>query len=344
MKRSVMVWSCRVGLLTVVASAFAGACGKAQEDCAERGNCGPFNPPIKAGDEFCTDGMDNDGDGKADCHDSDCASLIVCNAPKDGWTYTSLNVAPHDANAAGQKCFDGTNAVRLFDGHTGQPTCEECTCAKIDLQSPLTCNGYPELECTDALKGDQTTWIPIDTNDDGLCQKPPGLANMIYCRGTLVNISEGSCTPKGGNLIDAPAWARDAFSCPIALDARVDEAGTCLRHDGELPCPNGWNGTRTVVYKSEQGARACTPCACTGQCFSRILVYDGDGCQGGAQAKYVVLDEPSDVGNLVTEINGDNRYSIVKYAPDPPPNECIASGGEPAGVVNPNKPVTVCCK
>jgi hypothetical protein len=342
MYRSVMVWPCRVGPIALVGWALVAVygCGVGQEDCAELANCGPYDLPVIAGGETCNNGKDDDGDAAADCVDSDCANLVVCNTRNDGWTYGTLKIAPYDANAAFVKCPDDTNAELLYKGHQGHPGCGACTCGKDPMQSALECAGTPKLECTTMFMGDQTDWQPVETNDDFMCQKPADLGYMVHCRVKPVTVTPASCVPAGGQPIAAPAWTNNALSCPIALKDRVDEAEVCLRHDGDIPiCPKGWNGTRTVVYKSESGSRACSPCACTGECTSEITIYNKDGCViGGSPASLGVSTQATDVSILT-----GGEYSMQKEIPAAP-LECTPSISTPIGTVEPEGPVTFCCK
>jgi hypothetical protein len=342
MKQNMIVWTYRVGFFAVVAGMAVGTygCSLETEGCGGSLICPKPSSaigPVMVILENCQNGNDDDKNGLADCEDPVCANLLLCNVREDGWQYHTITTDVYAAKAI-PDCADGNKAERLYEGHNGQPSCEACTCSKANPQASLTCDGLPELECTTDFQDENTTWTSITTESDSSCQIPAGLDSISYCRlqGT-VNVASNSCIAGGGGLVDAPAWTNDVFSCPLAPDARADDAGICLRQDGDIAtCPDGY-GQRTVVYKSEAGTRACTACNCTGECAARIVVYENGNCQGNAVP--LTSGQQREVETMVS----DGMYSIRKVAPTPPA-DCLPSGGELVEMVQPAEPVTICCK
>ncbi len=61
-----------------------GNCQQTTTQCAPGEICDPIDGCISAPmNEICDDGMDNDGDGRVDCDDPDCAQDRACEDPKD---------------------------------------------------------------------------------------------------------------------------------------------------------------------------------------------------------------------------------------------------------------------
>jgi hypothetical protein len=87
--------------------------------------------------ELCTNGMDDDGDGKVDCDDPDCIGTFYC---PTGWT------CPYDAYFDGQ-CDCGCGVV---DGDCSDPSPDSCmeiptasccdsTCSNLNPQDNSKC-------------------------------------------------------------------------------------------------------------------------------------------------------------------------------------------------------------
>ena len=70
--RSAVV-SIAAGLLT-----FLVACGPAGRRLADDDGSGGVDAPVTGGPEICNDAVDNDGDGRVDCSDTDCSGVGNC--------------------------------------------------------------------------------------------------------------------------------------------------------------------------------------------------------------------------------------------------------------------------
>ncbi len=82
---------------------FDGKIDCADSDCAAAPSCQP--PPA----EVCTDGIDNDRDGKVDCADSDCAAAPSCQPPADAGNL-ALNKSASATDDEGSS-YRASNAV-----------------------------------------------------------------------------------------------------------------------------------------------------------------------------------------------------------------------------------------
>src|SRR5262249_19072457 len=82
--------------------------------------------------EDCPDGVDNDGDGDADCADSDCKPDYQCvPSVPNGWE-GYYQVSRTDYPTPPGACDGGAMPQVYFAGPAGPPQCDACTCG--DLQ------------------------------------------------------------------------------------------------------------------------------------------------------------------------------------------------------------------
>ena len=79
-----------------------------------------FVPDSGTGVENCTNGVDDDGDGLADCEDADCATNPVCIPPAAGDECVSAELA-----SLGTNPFDSTNATTGTDPIPDPATCNQ---------------------------------------------------------------------------------------------------------------------------------------------------------------------------------------------------------------------------
>ncbi len=119
--------------------------------------------PIEQGD-LCSDGIDNDGNGLADCDDETCGTAPWCPA----------------GGEAGPLCRDGqdNDADRLVD-------CEEPSC-----QTSRYCEAGPEmgLQCQDETDNDKNGLID--------CQEP-SCQDSEFCRDQIYYVPEPKNKPVG---------------------------------------------------------------------------------------------------------------------------------------------------
>jgi len=121
----------------------------------------------------CDDGIDNDGDGLADCADPDCALDPHCNAnPCDGVVCVALD-ACHDIGA----CDAATGACSNPVKPDATPCDDASMCTTGDVCTGGTCAGGTVLDCDDGnvcttdtcdpASGCAST--PVDCDDENIC-------------------------------------------------------------------------------------------------------------------------------------------------------------------------------
>jgi hypothetical protein len=246
-----------------------GPCHDGTQTCVASGEIyafgpctGAVTPTAEAG--HCTDGIDNDCNGKIDCQDPSCANDPACNT---GCT-------------AGQTrpCYDGPA------GTEGVGTCRDGvqTCDAATSQWGVACNGevLPATEnCGDAL----------DHNCNGL----PGCFDFFACLSSPLCSTQ--CNPDAGPGCSCPSGEGDTATCA---------AGTVGVSGGGFPgwfacCPcttSDCSGSNAPVCCAESicaGNAACggltchtLPASCNGQ-----VNQDCDDVQPGS-GNYEDCDEP----------------------------------------------------
>lgn len=112
-----------------------------------RGNGDDDNHVVDApytGAEICTNGADDDGDGRADCSDPDCSGIDGC--PVCGSVETPLGqpLALPDGQSSGSVCSTDTQCVGTDDG-LGHPT-PNCVFKECHASYTSTLNfiGFPQ--------------------------------------------------------------------------------------------------------------------------------------------------------------------------------------------------------
>lgn len=175
----------------------------------------------------CGDGLDNDGDGRPDCYDADCANALscaeehesVCNDSVDEDGDGLTDCADFDC-APSPYCF-GMYETRC-DDNVDDDTDGLTDCADFDCAADPLCVGEYELDCIDGL----------DDDGDGLVDcADPDCDAQIFC--TTVPCSDGVCDSTE-NSESCPVdcfcgngsceQEEDSESCPVDCGAPTDDA------------------------------------------------------------------------------------------------------------------------
>lgn len=233
-------------------------CGAAQGCCAGRcvaldtsADCGACGQTCPAGDvcrqglcrtpteTLCANGLDDDGDGKIDCADSDCAGK-VCDAT--GGT-CAKSVCTHETNCANGLDDDGDGKIDCQDPDCRGQRCQNggvCTqadgrCVKELCTNGIDDNGDGKTDCQDAVAcpppsgGQQvccgTAWVDVSSTvaNCGACGTDCRVGHDAVC-GSIACVA-GKCTY---------GTQPDRTACPSGVCCR----GACVP-DKELACTDG---------------------------------------------------------------------------------------------------------
>ena len=191
------------------------------------------------GETACTDRIDNDRDGRADCADSDCAGNVACIVPATETSCT--DVVDNDRDGA-IDCAD--------------PDCDaDAACAlpanELDCGDGLDDDGDGAIDCDDTDCLASTLCVPpVGTCDAPLTLNPFGANAGNLSEGA--NVAAGSCGGLDGN---EQVWGLDlAFPLPFNVAACVTVrsdafspvlyygTSTCGAPDAELACSPAADG------------------------------------------------------------------------------------------------------
>lgn len=191
------------------------------------GGLEPTEPPstLPTGTEDCADGLDNDGDGQADCADSDCAETDAC-CPDD-----DADGICNDTDA----CPEGDDGVDT-DGDGTADACDPCP-----TDNPDDTDGDGLCDSDDPCPtGDET-----DADNDGvLCALDCNDADPTVAPGVGDVAGDGIDQDCDGLDCEAALIGAAYFSvCPSAEDWSNAEA---------LCMGAGHDGLATVRFDAEQ--------------------------------------------------------------------------------------------
>ncbi len=295
--------------------------------------------------EDCSNGKDDDQNGLTDCKDPACGGFACLALPAMGWS------GPLAASfgATADKCPPGF--VEDAAGGFGQltvpaPTCTMCSCGK---PVPASCQlERLQFYSLNGCGGNVPQYNVMMANK---CEMH-GFASYPSVRAKPINVDlqNAKCDPDGGVATLPPASFATAVrlchaSAPAsggcgASESCLPSAGSgwtaCISSPGDVPCPSGPYGKRTVISTGVDDTRKCTPCTCAPpvgvSCSGKTMIYVDTGC-----------------ATLKATLNPDNScvnagsQSLI-FMPDPPGGSCaVMGGGQATGGATPKGTTTVCC-
>jgi hypothetical protein len=302
--------------------------------------------------ENCMNGVDDNGDGLADCADPQCQATHTCaDRPPAGWT--GLGWLDPDSKPA---CSLGLTAQDLYAGINAPAlTCGcECGAPTAHCAIDLTCSVGTD-DCATA-----TTSATVSG-----CQTLPFPAGPVGCSAGAPKVT-GACPATTKTTRPTVSWTTAARacmttaggSCAVTTQACVPRppagaVGPCIGHTGDYACP------ASTVYQTKylfySGAfvdtRTCTTCtACTvsGSCtcdssggFCGVAIYTDNLCQAATPEEVDARGGASCTALTVTGTAGVSAAAAGVGTPNT--TNCVAGSSTPAGSISPGAKVTVCC-
>jgi hypothetical protein len=311
------------------------------------------------GPEDCLDGVDNDGDGDADCADSECKPDFQCvTAVPSGYKgYFEVNRTDYPTPPGA--CDGGGMPAVYFSGPAGPPECNACTCG--DVQG-ATCSAAP-LSCwagSGSCNGTATDWTA--TLADGQCKKPGNLVGgsfSLSCQvvGDSQITGKGSCEPSKTDFANKNLWQNEVGACGLPAAGKGcgdgqacvpkvqggDGGKLCIQKDGDTLCPAGTFSQKVATFTGGTDNRTCGDCTCgdaSAMCGAGTYTfYDADQCGNMGDNPATIADMCRNVGPLLDFNSWSIRANIPKAQ-----GTCPPGGGEPKGEVQTDGPVTFCCQ
>lgn len=304
--------------------------------------------------EDCTNGVDDNCDGKIDCEDPQCAVqgyACVAAAPS-GWTVVDFTPSTQPACPAGYggetKVEQAPSSGDMCACTCGAPQTNPCTQGMFSVQYGHTVCGGNTFSLTsdgscDAIGGKigHTSSTPYS---DGIGTPLP--ATTVTCDATAklpaltMGASGRSCAPSGPGGMGCTGGG--------ACQPKVPGGEQCIQAAGDMPCPDMKSFTkRYVVYAPSdiKDTRSCGTCACSSKAAScsnaKLTTFTTSDCSGGAG---VPLKIDGNCNNLPAGSDNQNNDHFI-YSATPNTMACGAANATVpvAGQVDTTNPTTVCC-
>jgi hypothetical protein len=260
---------------------------------------------VATGPELCSNGLDDNCDGKIDCADPACTGF-TCAAPVPtaaGWTGPVLLwMGASTVTAPG--CPTGyQTAFDVHAGPTGAADTCGCTCTASGQTCSLTGNFHDDQHCSAASCAATTP------ASNGACTLVPtnicGQGGSFEVGGGVAGApTGGSCTPQMAPTVVPPAgWTTSARVCAVSGSADTPGgcipsteqcvaqppattgfvATPCVYQSGDIACPGAYPNNRTVLFSGQSDQRTCAGCTCTsaptgGACAGTIAIFPDTSC------------------------------------------------------------------
>jgi hypothetical protein len=328
-------------------------------------------PPLGDGcatTENCTNGIDDNCDGKIDCADPTCTGYSCAMAVPAGWSGPALLWTGTFGTPA-PSCPSGyTPSLDANQGPSGSPDTCTCTCTPSGQLCQTTGSFMINMNCT----GNCATVSPAG---DGSCTTVPSnsCGNAGSFAATAPTLTGGTCasqvtiTPGTAaswtttarvclkNASDAPGGCGGTGEqCVLTPSTSGFVARPCIYQAGTPACPAAYPNSN-LVYSSETDARGCSPCACGaptgGTCSGTISLYGSNAglCGGTPGGTFTFGDmacnganPPTTLGRTYSGLN--NTPGSVKGNFTVTPGTCpVTTPSSPTGGVTPTGATTICC-
>ncbi|MEZ4299416.1 MAG: hypothetical protein R3B70_30980 [Polyangiaceae bacterium] len=332
-------------------------------------------PPL----ENCQNGIDDDGDGAADCMDSDCMDFSCVPAVPNTWSgYFLLYEGSPVGDPGCTEQFPMDSYVGNFNLNAPAATCAACACGSpsgevctppsliVGLDVP--CGGTPSLLSQLFMPGGWGAVCTTAQDASGPYYSPAGLTicgpgGDQPCHQAITadapTVSGGFCTPSGGMATVTPAtWDGFGHACsgatltgkgcaigqtclPKPADPYI--GGLCIKKAGVQNCPAGQFSQKHVFFDDFTDSRTCTGCNCgipTGSTCAGNITTHADSVQN--QCLSPVATFPA---GTCQNLTGNPAIGNSKFTVTSPPagGSCTPGGGMPSGTAVGTFPQTFCC-
>lgn len=319
-------------------------CSNGKLDGNETGiDCGGSCPACAP--EICTNGLDDDKDGKADCADDECGQYqCVVASGVYGWTGPVVVNSNSGCDEGLSPVYTGGWLGQFTDPGCGvgscacgEPTGASCSAPSMTIYADDGCTGSEEFY---ALNPGQCRQVPISAD------------SVRFLPGTPVG---GTCTSSGSpGARLPPQWTLPVSACSTGAGCPGGTVCTtdpttwgaqrllCLVREGSHTCPPGWSTEEPSggLYTSFDDQRVCSSCECSppsgGKCSNQeVSTFDsGWGCMGSEHSTFADSTCRTQVPDAA-EWDGDGT---------PPLGMTCAPSAAVQGSVQPSGLVTVCCR
>jgi hypothetical protein len=325
---------------TVTTTGSGGSGGATTTTTGSGGSGGSGGSTTTIVGEDCTNGVDDDDDGLADCADTKCQPVVAC-VPKVPFNWTGPVILYDGAPASLPTECPTSYPILSYEGQSGvkdQPAeCSACTCGDPKFNCNLanivgywndTCSGgnSSQSQSTGCQQG-------LQNGLDSAKINPPTVSTNGQ--------NNGSCAPSQVQPTKpAPEWSKAGFACGGAsmigdgctsaqVCAPKPAAGfnnvMCIQRDGDRTCPAEFPDKHTYVNQAND-TRGCSACACGAgkdlACSAVTTLHDT-----GAQCNNTPNTTIPNDGSCVAIKDGSRKTTVTQTG------SCTPSGGEPTGTI-----------
>ncbi|WP_437730842.1 DUF4215 domain-containing protein [Sorangium sp. So ce1335] len=270
--------------------------------CTQLGVCDPSDGFCKMGELECTDGVDNEGDGRTDCSDNDCnatcaplaSAACAGAAPMTTTTVagdTSRGTSLFEASCTGH----GPEQLHVFTPPAGQSGT-----LLVVLQSESDHGLYSRSACTDSL----TEIACIDESAASSTLLEEEELELVVHRGEVVPIFVDAYTP-----FDAGPYTLDFVFVPaICGDGAVSKPEEC--DDGNTAGGDGCSAECTLEL--DDACAAALPAVLgdnRGNTSSGTTLFDGSCVSRGMPERIHAFTPPSD-GRLIVTLSSETDLGL----------------------------------
>jgi len=303
------------------------------------------NPPPNSGDEICDNGIDDDGDGAADCADNDCSDRTCARQAPDGWQGPAVLFA-----GAPPEACPAAYADELAHGGTAPAAdpalCDACTCTPA---SPACASFLDFSVSATSGCGGVTCSASVSASCSALSSPCLDSQSTGYVE-TKVPSGLSGCTPSGQSAeLPEATWDGAMLACGtgtllrggcgqnrVCAPALPKGAALCIVRSGDQACPAGPYSERQVYFTGIDDSRDCSACACDHDCGYQWEIYDA--ADTSCASPLLTLNDAEQCVQ-VTPTSGTIRVGVDITGS----GACTPSGGASTGDVTARDPVTVCC-
>jgi hypothetical protein len=328
---------------------------------------------IDSGTEDCTNGIDDNCDGKIDCADPICqAASYTCVPPPPsgtlGWT-GPVAMATVSNPMTPPACPTSYAPALTGDPMSGfnapAAICGSCSCTGSGQVCSLNALIYKDTSCSSGSACGSAVAAP-----SGQCVALPscGIGTSFSINLPVPTISGGSCVGGTGTTTLPPVtWTTTARVCSYQ---GPPDMGGCTNSNQCLRAPSGSFGARLCVYTTTvppptscpapyngmspstfyQGAtegRSCSACSCTtttptgGSCSGSVAV--SSAC-GAASVNYTLGTTTGTPPGCSGGLTLAQSPAFIQGTYAVTPGSCsVQTNATSMGAAMPSGPVTVCC-
>jgi len=314
----------------------------------------PPGPDGCAPTEDCTDGLDNNCNGLADCADPACQAGFTCAAGAPaGWQGpVSLFEATGSPPAPSPAC-PSPFSTDAFDGNA-DPSAPVAVCAcSCGVPTGLSCGPvsvsfYFDLSCNNLCAGS-----PIAVTPGNSCFA--GCPGAQTARAVPSTATGGTCAGQLTKSIPTFSWGAVSRGCALAQagdsggcssgSACVAKPGSpflgslCVWQAGDVACPGGAYTVKHLSFTGVDDSRDCTSCGCNAPtgvtCNVTVSTFTSGACPGSAAGTIPATGACVTAPGTSSEVQASGSSAGA--------GSCAPKAVSPTGSVTPTGPITACC-